>query len=155
MKLRLQMTFWVLTISTAVYAQQMKPSLNYITAQKILSGCIAYADSNKLNMAVAVFDSNGQLLCFAKMDGSSAGTAKVAHWKGLSAAIYQYPTSQTATWNVPNAPDLATVPGGLVITTAQGHAIGGVGVSGSGTDDDVKCATAGLKAAGLIYTTGK
>jgi glc operon protein GlcG len=131
-------------------AQELKPTFNFTTAKKIMEGCIAYANSNKLHMAIAIYDAYGQLIHFVKMDGTSVGTAKVAQWKGLSAATYQFSTAETATWNVPNAPDIATVPGGLTIKTVEGILIGGIGVSGAAASVDVKCAEAGLKIAGLL-----
>jgi glc operon protein GlcG len=133
-----------------LHAQQSKPSLDFSTAKKIIDRCIAYADSSKLNMAIAIYDANGQLIHFVKMDGASVGVAKAAQWKGLSAAIYQFSTQETGKWNVPNAPDIATVPGGLPIKTKEGYTIGGIGVSGAASSVDVKCAEAGLKAAGLL-----
>jgi glc operon protein GlcG len=126
-------------------SQDLKPALNFTTAQKILKGCIDYADSNKLKMAIAIYDASGQLISFAKMDGASVGTAKVAQWKGLSAATYQYSTEETAKWNVPNAPDIATVQGGILIKTKDGIVIGAIGVSGAASSVDVKCAEAGLQ----------
>jgi glc operon protein GlcG len=133
-----------------LYAQQQKPVLNFSTAKKIMDGCIAYADSSKSNMAIAIYDAYGQLIHFAKMDGASVGVAKVAQWKGLSAATYQFSTEETSKWNVPTAPDIATVPGGLPIKTKDGFVIGGIGVSGAASSVDVKCAEAGLQAAGLL-----
>jgi glc operon protein GlcG len=131
-------------------AQEVKPVLNFSTAKIIMQECIDYAESNKINIAVAIYDANGQLIHFIKMDGASAGTAKVAQWKGLSAAIYQFSTEETGRWNVPTAPDIATVPGGLVIKTRNGYPIGGIGVSGAAASADVRCAEAGLKAADLF-----
>lgn len=130
------------------YAQELKPTMNYSTAQTIVKGCIAYAQENKLTMAIAVYDAGGTLISFAKMDGTSSATGNVAQWKGLSAAKYQFATSQTASWNVPTAPDIATAAGGLPIKTKDGF-IGGVGVSGAASSVDVQCAIAGLKEAGL------
>jgi glc operon protein GlcG len=133
-----------------LHAQQLRPALNFATAKTIADGCVAYADSNKLSMVIAIYDAGGQLIHFAKMDGASAGASRAAQWKGLSAAIYQFSTEETGKWNVPTAPDIATVPGGLVIKTKEGYAIGGIGVSGAASSVDVKCAEAGLRAAGLL-----
>jgi glc operon protein GlcG len=146
------LVFLLVTLST--YSQEQKISLSFSTAQKIMMGCIAYADSNHLGMAIAIYDNYAQLILFAKMGGASAGAAKVAIWKGLSASTYQFSTEETAKWNVPNAPDIATVPGGLIIKTKEGVVIGSIGVSGAESSTDVKCAEAGLKAAGF-YFAGK
>ena len=40
-------------------------------------------------MAIAIFDAHAQLINFVRMDGASVGSAKVAQWKGLSAATYR------------------------------------------------------------------
>ena len=132
-------------------SQDLKPTLSLTSAQKILRGCIDYADSNKLKMAIAIYDAGGQLISFAKMDGTSVGTSKVAQWKGLSAATYQFSTEETAKWNVPNAPDIATVPGGILIKTKDGYVIGAIGVSGAASSVDVKCAEAGLASYNLPF----
>jgi uncharacterized protein GlcG (DUF336 family) len=142
--------FFLLLASFSLRAQQRSVKLNLSTAQKILGGCLTFADSAKLNMAAAIYDSHGQLVIFARMDGASVGSAKAAHWKGLSAATYQYSTAQTAKWNVPNAPDISTVPGGIPIKTVEGFVLGAIGVSGAASSIDVKCAEAGIKAASSL-----
>lgn len=132
------------------YAQDLKMNLNFRTADAIVKGCVEYATTNKLTMAIAVYDAYGVMVSFAKMDGTSAATGKVAQWKGLSASMYQFPTSATAQWNVPTAPDIATAAGGLPIKTTDGTFIGGVGVSGAASSVDVQCAMAGLRKAGMF-----
>ncbi len=131
------------------HAQESKPVLTFKSAQKILAGSVAYADSAKLNMAIAIYNTEGEMICFGRMSGTVLGVSKVAQWKGVSAASYQASTEETGTWNVNNAPDIATIPGGLPIFTSDGICIGGIGVSGAAAAVDVKCAEAGLKAAGL------
>lgn len=139
----------------SVHAQELKPVLNFSTAQKIIQGCLAFADSAKLNMAIAVYDANAQLVAFARMDGSSVATAKVAQWKGLSAASYQFSTEQTSKWNVPTAPDISVATGGLPVFTKEGAILGGVGVSGSAASVDARCAEAGIKYAGMTSAVKK
>lgn len=136
-------------------AQDLRPALNFSTAQKIIEGCIVFADSAKLKMAVAVYDANAQLVAFARMDGTSVGTAKVAQWKGLSAASYQFSTEQTARWNVPQAPDISNATGGLPVYTKDGFIIGGVGVSGSAASVDARCAEAGIQRAVMLSSVKK
>jgi glc operon protein GlcG len=145
--------FYFLCIIT--HAQDLKPALNFSTAQKVTAGCIAFADSGQLKMAIAVYDAHAQLISFARMDGSSVGSAKVAQWKGLSASTYQFSTEQTGKWNVPTAPDISNAVGGLPIFTKEGDIIGAVGVSGSAASVDAKCAEAGIRAAGLFSSFKK
>jgi glc operon protein GlcG len=140
---------FLVIVSISGFAQELRASLNYNTADIVVKGCIDYAGKNNLKMAIAVYDAGGTLVSFAKMDGTSAVTGEVAQWKGLSAAKYQFPTSETSKWNVPTAPDIATAAGGLPIKAKDGSFIGGVGVSGAASSVDVQCAVAGLKNAGL------
>lgn len=124
--------------------------LTLAVAENVTRGCIDYAVENKLTMAIAVYDIHGNLKSFARMDGATLGSAKVAQWKGLSAAVYHFSTAETKEWNVPNAPDIATVAGGLPIKDKNGNTIGGVGVSGAASSVDVSCAETGLAKAKLL-----
>jgi len=130
-------------------AQEMKPVLSYATAARMRDGCLAFAGEKKLGVAIAVYDEAGRLLAFAKMDNASTAVADIAMWKGRSAATYHYPSAETAKWNVPTAPGIATVGGGVTAFTADGQPLGAIGVSGAETQDDVACAEAGVRAAGL------
>lgn len=130
-------------------AQEMKPVLSYATAAKMRDGCLAFAGEKKLGVAIAVHDEAGRLLAFAKMDDASTAVADIAMWKSRSAATYHYASAETAKWNVPTAPGIATAGGGVPAFTADGQALGAIGVSGSETEDDIACAEAGIRAAGL------
>jgi glc operon protein GlcG len=144
----------ILFILLAVTNSKAQDALTTLTDKKvqaIFNGAIAYAKEHQLKIAVAVYDAHAQLIGFIRMDSTTVGTSKVALWKGLSAAIYHYSTEETAQWNVPNAPDIATVPGGVVIKSKSGKVLGAVGVSGAIATDDVKCANAGILAANLEY----
>jgi glc operon protein GlcG len=134
-----------------IKAQDTVASLSAKQIQTILSGSVAFAEANKLKIAIAIYDANAVLVGFIKMDSTTVATGKVAIWKGLSAATYHYSTEETGKWSVPNAPDIATVPGGVVIRSKSGKVLGAIGVSGSLAKDDVKCAIAGINAANLDY----
>ena len=95
-----------------------------------------------------MFDESGKLLAFAHMDGAASAVGEFAQWKGRSAATIHVASAETANWgNGP--PGLATWEGGLPIFSADGVPLGGVGVSGAESADDVACAKAGITAAGL------
>lgn len=89
-------------------------------------------------------------MTFARMDGASTAVSDIAMWKSRSAATYRYASAETAKWNAPMFPGIATGGGGVPIFTADGQALGAVGVSGARTDDDIACAEVGIKAAGLL-----
>ncbi|MND09203.1 hypothetical protein D3C83_323520 [compost metagenome] len=59
----------------------------------------------------------------------------------------------TAEWGR-GPPGLATWEGGLPIFSADGVALGGVGVSGADSAEDAACGKAGIVAAGLKETGG-
>jgi uncharacterized protein GlcG (DUF336 family) len=133
-------------------AQTPRPMLDYATAAKIRDGCLAVAAQKGFALGIAVFDNTGRLIAFAKMDGASTGAAELAQWKGKSAAVYGFPTSETAKWNGYSAPDMATFEGGVPFYGQDGTQLGGVGDSGAESKDDVACGLAGVAAAGLRGT---
>lgn len=129
-------------------AQTPQPTLDYSNARTMVETCIAWAEERDLAVAIAVFAESGKLLAFAHMDGAATAVGEFAQWKGRSAATVHFASSETANWgNGP--PSVATWEGGLPIFTADGIALGGVGVSGAESVDDTACARAGIASAGL------
>ncbi|MEZ0471606.1 heme-binding protein [Luteimonas salinilitoris] len=79
----------------------------------------------------------------------------MAQWKGRSAAIYRRSTRETAAWNVPTAPMIAAMEGGVPLFARDGTAIGGVGVSGAPSEFDAECGTRAAEAASLAVSRQK
>lgn len=129
-------------------AQTPRPMLDYASAATIRDACVAWAKDRNLAVAVAVFDEGGKLLAFAHMDGAASAVGEFAQWKGRSAATIHFASAVTAEWGR-GPPGLATWEGGLPIFSAEGVALGGVGVSGAQSAEDVACGQAGIAAAGL------
>ena len=129
-------------------AQTARPMLDYASAAKIRDGCVAWAGERKLAVAVAVFDERGTLMAFALMDGAASAVGDYAQWKGRSAATIHVASAETAEWGR-GPPGLATWEGGVPVFSATGAALGGVGVSGAESAEDVACGRAGVDAAGL------
>lgn len=130
-------------------AQEMQAQLTLESAATIRDACLAHATENDMVIAIAVFDNRGMMVTYAAMDGIAAAIPEVAMWKGRSAAKYRYATSVTADWGG-DAPDIAVWEGGVPIFMADGSPLGGVGVSGAESSDDVACIMAGVDAAGLV-----
>lgn len=131
-------------------AQTPRPALDYASARTIAEACVGWAGERDLSVVVSVHAESGRLVAFAHMDGASTAAGEFAQWKGRSAATVHYPSAETANWgNGP--PSLATWEGGVPIFTADGVALGGVGVSGAESADDAACARAGIAAAGLKH----
>ena len=138
----------MLMISTPLAAQTPRPMLDYASAATIRDTCLAWAAERRLTVAVAVFDESGKLLALAHMDGAASAVGDFAQWKGRSAATVHVASAETAEWGR-GPPGLATWEGGLPIFSAAGVALGGVGVSGAESAEDVACGRAGIAAAGL------
>ena len=141
----------MLMISTPLAAQTPRPMLDYASAATIRDTCLAWAAERRLTVAVAVFDESGKLLALAHMDGAASAVGDFAQWKGRSAATVHVASATTAEWGR-GPPGLATWEGGIPVFSTAGVALGGVGVSGAESADDVACGKAGIAAAGLSET---
>jgi glc operon protein GlcG len=141
----------MLLAATPLAAQTPRPMLDYASAAAIRDGCLAWAGEREMTIAIAVYDESGRLLAFAHMDGAASAVGEFAQWKGRSAATIHVASSVTAEWGR-GPPGLATWEGGLPVFSSAGVALGGVGVSGAESADDVACARAGILAAGLKDT---
>ncbi len=141
----------LLAAATPLTAQTPRPMLDYTSAATIRDTCVAWAKERNLTIAVAVFDESGKLLAFAHMDGAASAVGDFAQWKGRSAATVHVASAVTAEWGR-GPPGLATWEGGVPVFSAEGVPLGGVGVSGAESADDVACGKAGIAAAGLKET---
>ena len=141
----------VLALPAPLAAQTPRPMLDYASAATIRDACLAWAAERDLAVAVAVFDESGKLLAFAQMDGAASAVGDFAQWKGRSAATVHVASAVTAEWGR-GPPGLATWEGGIPVFSRDGVALGGVGVSGAESADDVACGKAGIAAAGLRET---
>jgi uncharacterized protein GlcG (DUF336 family) len=138
----------ILASTAPVAAQTARPMLDYASAAAIRDACIDWAAARELEVAVAVFDERGTLMAFALMDGAASAVGDYAQWKGRSAAMIHVASAETAEWGR-GPPGLATWEGGLPVFSGAGAPLGGVGVSGAESAEDVACAKAGIAAAGL------
>ena len=131
------------------------PTLGAQGALQIVNGCADHAKAKGQSHAIAVYDDGGNLLAFLRMDGNPPGIGEFAMQKGQAVAHWHFSTADMArsakeTPGFADAPNVATVPGGIPVFSADGSQfIGAVGVSGEAPNDDVACAEAGVKAAGL------
>lgn len=133
-------------------ALHYQPTLSFAMAQKMASACMEWQEKNKIsNLAIAIFNHEARLVYFARMDGVSVGASEVALQKAESAAKFSSSTRETSGW-INSNPSVATIDsivgivGGLAIKTPSGKSLGGIGVSGAASEDDEKCAQAGVDA---------
>ena len=142
-------------IASGAFAQPAQTSLNAGGAQAIVAGCAAHAAAKKQSHAIAVVDAGGHLIAALRMDGNGSGIMEFSLAKAEASAAWGFSTSQMEqaareTPGFANAPHVVTVAGGLPIWSTDGKVrIGAVGVSGEAPADDMACAEAGIRAAGL------
>jgi uncharacterized protein GlcG (DUF336 family) len=110
-------------------------------------------------LSVAVLDTGGHLLAFAREDGASVGRFEIARGKAYGCLMLGMPGSAilaraeqqpyfVAALNGAYDGKFIPVPGGVLVL--QGEAIiGAVGVTGDTSDNDAAVAVAGIEAAGF------
>jgi uncharacterized protein GlcG (DUF336 family) len=113
-----------------------------------------------LPLAVMVLDAGGNVVSFRREDGCGVLRHDIAMGKawaalGMGMATRQIrdrlanrPTFQAALAAASQGRFIPT-PGGVLITDAQGQAIGAVGISGDASDKDEFCAIGAIRAAGF------
>ena len=143
----------VLLLAAAPAASASQPVLNARVAQAIIAGCLADAQAKKNDQAIAIVDTGGRLIAALRFDGAPFGKMDFAEAKAVAAAAWGFDTAGQADGakdfpGFARAPFVQTVPGGLAIWSGRLR-LGAVGVSGAAPADDVACAQAGIKVAGL------
>ena len=144
----------------ATLGAQAAPAPAAVTAaaaQAIIEGCRAHSAAKRQSHAIVVMDGGASVVASLRMDGNRDGILAFATAKARAVAQWGFATAAMAdaartTPGFANAPDVVTVPGGIPIYNASGAFVGSVGVSGESPPDDVACAEAGVRAAGLQLT---
>ena len=129
------------------------PSIDLAWAKQAIAAGQAEARKNGWPVAIAIFDTAGQLVAYEKMDDTQTASIQVAQDKGRSAVIYRRPTKvfeDVVAGGPGGARILALngatpVEGGLPLVR-NGKIIGGIGVSGVTSQQDGVVAKAGADA---------
>jgi len=117
--------------------------LTLLQALEFQTRALKLAEINQAEIAVAVVDSHGELVTFAKMDGAAFHAAKLAQNKAYTSARDRQTTRNLARWAQSTGKDLAYwtddrftgIAGGAPIEF-EGAVIGAIGISGMAEDDD-------------------
>lgn len=130
-------------------------------ARTIISAALAHGKAAGMNpLCVAVLDAGGHLKAFEREDGVANRRFDVAHGKAYG-AISIGVSSRTLGDMAVERPHfvnglngaiggaMVPVPGGIIVTDAEGQVVGAVGISGDSSDNDEAAAMAGVGAAGL------
>lgn len=136
-------------------------TLTLATADAIIAAALDEGRANGFKpLSVAVLDAGGHLIAFARQDGSSTLRPQIAVAKA-SGALALGVSSRTigemaaerpsfvASLGPISAHGVVPAAGGVLIRGDDGRLIGAVGITGDTSDNDERCALAGIVAAGL------
>jgi uncharacterized protein GlcG (DUF336 family) len=141
-------------------------SVTLAQASTIVDVALKTGRDAKFNpLTVAVLDAGGHLVAFKREDKSGILRFDIAFGKAWGALGMGF-GSRTAAGRAAKQQTFYTVlaavsqgrlvpvPGGVLIKDAAGEVVGAVGISGDTSDNDEKCAVAGITAAGLQADPG-
>jgi uncharacterized protein GlcG (DUF336 family) len=124
-------------------------AINLETARKVIAAVEAEAVKHRWKFNIAVVDTHGELVHFARMDGAQIGSVVVSQGKARTAARYRrdtrtfYNAFETGHPYVATLdPTLVASPGGYPLIEG-GKVIGAVGCSGGTGDQDAAACKAG------------
>jgi uncharacterized protein GlcG (DUF336 family) len=122
------------------------PPISAADARIVAEAALAFAGARDWNMAVAVVDGAGDLVCFLRSDHVQRASIDVALAKARCAARYKRPTKAfeeraAGAPGILGLPDVMAVEGGLPLLSG-GAIVGAVGVSGALPAEDGACAAA-------------
>jgi glc operon protein GlcG len=126
------------------------PPISLAAARRVAEAALAFATERGWNVAVAIADPAGDLVCFLRSDQVQRASIDVALEKARCAARYKRPTKSwedraTDTPGILGLPGVLPVQGGLPLLVGDAIA-GAVGVSGALPAEDTACAEAGRAA---------
>ena len=146
-------------VATISASAQMMPNpygmpVTLDTARKLADAAVAEAQKKGFKMAVAVVDTNGDLVFLEKMDATQIASIQVAIQKAASAAIYKRPTKKFQDALAAGGVGLRVlrldraipVEGGLPLVSSDGKIIGAIGCSGDTSENDGLVCQAGADA---------
>jgi uncharacterized protein GlcG (DUF336 family) len=141
-------------------------SISLEAASDIARNSLAHARSkNMAPIAVAVLDVRGTLKAFLAEDGTTLLRFDIAFGKAWGAlgmgyggrALLQRSANTPLFYNALQSMTkgkMVTVPGSVLIRNDRGDVVGSVGISGESSENDERCAVAGIKESGLEPDSG-
>lgn len=133
----------------------MNREITLEVAETMIQAAKRKAEELKFQADIAVVDASGHLKAFARMDDAWLGSIDIAIRKARTARYFDMETATIGTMSQPGQPlygvehsngGLITFGGGFPLKDTNGKTIGGIGVSGSTVDNDVKVAEAAVEA---------
>lgn len=134
-------------------AQSIGETINLEQAKKAAAAAEAEAKKNNWAMAITVVGPTGDMVYFAKIDGTQYGSIPISHHKARAAALFKRPTKAFEDRVAAGGAGIASMTldgmiaseGGVPIVVG-GKLIGAIGSSGGSGAQDGQVATAGAAA---------
>lgn len=129
-------------------------TIEYAEAQKIVAAIVERALQMKKAAVIAVADSHGELIAFARMDGAPVSSVRIAANKAWTAARERKPTKEIGEkarhpekgFDIAYYGDPRFVGwGGGLPVWRDGEVVGAVAVSGLSSAEDIDLADLGVK----------
>jgi glc operon protein GlcG len=129
-------------------------TIEYSEARRIVDLIVEKASQMQKAAAVAVADSHGDLICFARMDGAPVSSIRIAMNKAWTAARERKPTQEIGEkvkhpekgHDITYYGDPKYVGwGGGIPVWKNGDVVGAVAVSGLSSNEDINLATLGVE----------
>jgi glc operon protein GlcG len=129
-------------------------TIDYSEAKRAVDLIVERASQLQKAAAVAVADSHGDIVCFARMDGAPVSSIQIAMNKAWTAARERKPTRQIGekVKHPEKAHDIAYYGdpkyvgwGGGIPVWKNGQVVGAVAVSGLSSNEDIALATLGVE----------
>lgn len=127
--------------------------MKYVQVQTLIQTALEIATARKQNIAVAVVDTHGELLGFARMDDVSVQAGLLAQNKAYTSARDRQPSGNLGAWARETGkqlsywtdPKITGFMGGVPVER-EGKVVGAIGISGLAEQDDEALAMEVLKA---------
>ena len=129
-------------------------TIEYSEAKRIIDLIVAKATDMQKSVVVAVADSHGELIAFARMDGAPISSIRIAANKAWTAARERKPTKEIGekVRHPEKGHDIAYFGdprfvgwGGGIPVWMNGSVVGAVAVSGLSSAEDIVLATLGVE----------
>ena len=129
-------------------------TIDYSEAKRAVELIVERASQMQKAAAIAVADSHGDLICFARMDGAPVSSIRIAMNKAWTAARERKPTKEIGdkVKNPERGHDIAYYGdpkyvgwGGGIPVWKNGEVIGAVAVSGLSSNEDIALAEFGVE----------
>nr|WP_134700607.1 heme-binding protein [Ammoniphilus sp. YIM 78166] len=129
-----------------------KKTITSELSSKMAEAAVKRASQLGIKINVAILDDGGQLVHFHRMDQAPILSIEIAQNKAYTAVAFGLPTHE---WypliqkepplreGIVHTPRLVIFGGGFPIKI-EGDVIGGIGVSGGSTEEDIACCLAAL-----------